>query len=160
MKVVRRREEPNGSSGGGGAKGAGKGGSTASPGTAAAPSPQPAAAPKILFRAAGPAAPAAPKVSKEEAVSRKVAKLLGQLEVAYCDGSVDVVAAVEAAGFAALQVPGWAGTPRDCQKSSWMEVAGSLGVRANGEPRLQALALSRQRCTLSHPPPNNPRLTG
>lgn len=67
--------------------------------------PPPArAGPKILVRKVVPEGP--PPPSKDELDSKKVAALLGRLNIAYCDGSVDVRAAVEAAGFAALQEEG------------------------------------------------------
>lgn len=84
MKILRRKEEP----------------------TPPANAPRPAArpTPKILVRAAAPPKPEPPKISKEEEDRRKIGKLLEDLGVLGCDGSVDMAAAVEAAGFGVLQV--------------------------------------------------------
>jgi hypothetical protein len=82
----------------------------AAPTTATTAAAAPRAGPKILVRRAGQgdsiagAAPKQPKLTKEQEDSKKVAALLGGLGIVYCDGSIDVAAAVEAAGFAALQV--------------------------------------------------------
>jgi hypothetical protein len=92
MKVVRRKDDP-------------AAGAADAPAAAAA---KPAGiTPKVLVRAA-----AAPKITKEEEDSQKVAKMLAKLSLSGCDGAADAAAAVGASGFAALQAEGLVGKLR------------------------------------------------
>jgi hypothetical protein len=97
MKVLRRRDDA--------------GGSSAPPAQYAAAAARPAA-PKVLVRSAAAAKAAPPQLTKEEIDSKKVAQLLEALGVLGCDGSVDMAAAVGAAGFGTLQVFGGRGAGR------------------------------------------------